>query len=139
MGSTLTSRRHDAKRVPALVVEPNILDFAVNPADLRHAMNAVLAVDALAARIHYASGGATGSGNDGAHRNQLAQTDPDFEMLRDIAKALKHANLTNFKPKVSGAGQITSQTISRDQAVWGELEWDAPPRVVVEVNGGPFR
>lgn len=124
-----------------LVVEPNLLDFAANPADLRHAMNAVHAVDALAARIHYASGGATRSSDDGAYRRQLAQTDPDFGLLRDVAKALKHAVLSNpnFKPKVSGAAQITSQAIGWDQAVWGELEWDAPPRVVVEINGGPFR
>lgn len=122
-----------------LVVEPNLLAFAANPADLRHAMNAVHSVDALAARIHYGSGGATGWRDDLEYRDKLAQADPEFALLRDVAKAIKHADLRRGTPKVSGAGQITSQTIGWDQAVWGELEWDAPSRVVVEMTGGPFR
>lgn len=41
------------------IVEPNLSDFAANPADLRHATIAVQSVDALVAHMHYASGGTT--------------------------------------------------------------------------------
>lgn len=77
------------------VVRPNIADLARDNGDLRLALNAVHAVDALAAHIFYGAGGAAkiGDKDDVAYRARLAGQDAEFGLLRDVAKAAKHVEL----------------------------------------------
>ncbi|WP_334176547.1 hypothetical protein, partial [Pseudoxanthobacter sp.] len=129
----------------SLVVGPDILDFAANPADLRHAMNAIHSVDALAAHIHDASDGANRlprrsrlSGEARSGRCGIRAAARRGES--DPARRSFSWNPTDLHPEaLRSRTEITSQPTGFGQAIWGEFEWDAPLRVVVGMNGGPFR
>lgn len=126
------------------VARPNLAEFSTSFADLRLAMNAVHSIDALAAHIYSASGGAasTGCKDDSAFRAQLAATSLEFALLRDVAKALKHVELTRVgksPPALTRAAQVGSQSLGWDEGNWEEVRWDSPPQVVVETDLGETR
>ena len=125
------------------IVRPNLSDLQANFADLRHAFNAVAAVDAFAGHLYWwsrshASHEVRGIENDSAYRYRLAQANKDFRLVRDIAKAQKHVRLIQGSPEVSAAAQIENRTLGWGQATWGEGLWNGPPQVVVETNVGEF-
>jgi hypothetical protein len=122
------------------VVEKNIADFHANYADLRHAFNAVAAVDALAAHLcewcrtnapHELAGG-----DDTTYRTLLAKRDSNFEMLRDVAKAHKHVRLTRGRPKVTLASQTKSREVGYGEGGFGLGRFGGPEQVVIDDNGG---
>jgi hypothetical protein len=126
------------------IVQPNVTDFTSNYADMRMAYNAVAAVDSLAAHIFEwclvnTPTRISGVANDGQYRAELAKGSPEFGLLRDIAKAQKHVRLSNFKPQVSSASQVSSQALGWDEAPWGEGRWGGVQQVVVETNSGRVR
>ncbi|MCP6440520.1 hypothetical protein NL474_29175, partial [Klebsiella pneumoniae] len=64
---------------------------------------------------------------------------PDFSLVRDIAKAQKHGYLTRGSPQVSAAAQVETRAFG-----WGKVRWDegrrnGPPQVVVEMDSGELR
>ncbi len=91
-----------------VVVNRNMFDFQSDQADIRKAFNAIMAVDALAARIFLDAGGQPGTGHkdDTAYREALAQRDRHFCLTRVLAKASKHARLARGNPTLTGADQI---------------------------------
>lgn len=123
------------------VMRPNLADLDAEPGNIRFALNAVHSVDALAARIYVAAGGrdALGDKDDTAYRERLASTHDDFRLMRDLAKAIKHVELGRGSPLVQTASQVRSMSIGLGQAVWGELEFDAPPKAVVALESGVHR
>lgn len=123
------------------IVKPNIAEFHEHYSDLRRAHNAIGAVDALAAHLFvWASANApltVASVNDDSHyRATLASRNRDFALIRDIAKALKHVQLTRYNPQVSRADQITSRPIGWGEGGWGEGRWGGVEQVVVEIVPG---
>jgi hypothetical protein len=77
------------------VVKPNVAEFHGGYDSVRLAWNAIGAVDALAAHMYlwgqtHASREVTGVADDSHYREDLAQKNQDFRLLRDTAKALKH-------------------------------------------------
>ena len=70
-----------------------IAALAADYGSIRHNLKAVHAVDALAAHIYYASNGAAPGADDTLYRAELAKQSPEFALLRDIAKAVKHVRL----------------------------------------------
>src|SRR5690349_18817708 len=98
------------------VVRPNVDEFHNHYADMRHAHNAVSTIDALAAHLYVwaKKNGAPSIAsiqNDSRFRSELAARNPDFALLRDIAKAQKHVYLTQHNPQVTRADQIVSRPI----------------------------
>ena len=125
------------------IVRPNVADFRTNFGDLRHAHNAVSAVDALAAHLYvWAKANAPAtvvSVNDDSHyRASLALRDPSFALLRDIAKAQKHVHLTRHNPQVARADQITARAIGWGEGGFGEGRFGGPEQVVVDVSPNRF-
>lgn len=116
---TLMTPRHFLDRV----VRPNLDEFGDNNLDsLRHAFNAVGAIDALAAHMHHWLAGNCPShygGDDTAYRQTLAAGNDAFSMIRDIAKAQKHVSLTRGAPLVRNASEIATRGGSWGGS-WGE-------------------
>ena len=89
------------------VVEPNLNELEARRYDVRLAYNAVASIDALAAHIYAAAKSSLTEQDDIQYREALAKGDPDFALIRDVAKALKHVELTRGVPKVSRADQLS--------------------------------
>ena len=126
------------------VVRPNITEWEANFGSERHAYNAVAAVDSLAAHLYvWCKANAPSEigriPNDSQYRASLVKRSPDFGLLRDIAKAQKHVHLTEGKPKVKTAAQVTARSLGWGEARWGEGRWGGPPQVVVTTDDGGLR
>jgi hypothetical protein len=123
------------------VVRPNVEELKAS-SSLRHAYNAVAAVDALAAHIfnwlrqHVPAAVATCK-NDTEYRDLLARTHGDFALLRDLAKALKHVELMWGKPVVTAAAQMTSRQLGWG-APWGQ-KWGRHKQAVLHDNSGKLK
>ena len=123
------------------IVRPNVSDLRANYADVRCAFNAVAAIDALAGHLYrwcssYAKHEVVGVPDDSAYRERLARSNGDFALVRDIAKAQKHVQLTRGSPQVSKAGQVAKRSLGWGEARWDEGRWDGPPQVVVQTDAG---
>jgi hypothetical protein len=126
------------------VVRPNVQDFNANYGSVRHAYNAVAAVDALAAHLYLwcktnASSEIVDVSDDTQYRARSAQSSSDFRLLRDIAKAQKHAHLDRGAPEVTAAAQVAARSTGWGEARWDEGRWGGPPQVVVTTDGGELR
>jgi len=126
------------------VVRPNVEDFKANYGSVRHAYNAVTAVDALAAHLYEwcktnAPSEIAGVSHDSQYRERLAQSSSDFRLLRDIAKAQKHVHLTRGATQVTGAAQVAARSLGWDEAKLDQGRWDGPPQVVVTTDSGDLR
>jgi len=125
------------------IVRPNVGDFHADFADLRRAYNAISAVDALAAHLYvWATTNAplvVASIKDDTHyRANLAARNPEFALLRDIAKAQKHVHLTQGNPQVTRAEQVTSRATGLGQGRLGEDRLSATAQVVVDIAPDNF-
>ena len=40
---------------------------------------------------------------------------------------------------VNGADQISERRLGWNEGRWGEIRWDSPPQIVIEVNNGDLR
>ena len=123
----------------AEIVEPNLADLAADYGSIRHNLNAVHAVDALAAHIFHASNGAAPGTDDTHYRNELALRDPEYALLRDIAKAIKHVCLDRGSPLTSRGDHVEVRSLGWDEAAWDDGRWDSPPQVVIPLVGEGVR
>jgi hypothetical protein len=116
-----------AKDFRNIILRP-ILDEYDQGYDLLHrAYSAVAAVDAYAAHIFFEARGTSidpfeelgldqsGGNDDLAFRQAIAKQNPDFRVLRDLAKANKHALLTRHKPTIVDSGRTSAKWKG-----WGE-------------------
>ena len=130
------------KEFVSLVVEPNLADQEKDHTSVRAALNAVHSVDALAAHIFCATNPpATKKSEergDLKYRNDLAKADPDFALLRDIAKAAKHVRLDD-KSLVSESSQIKSKPLGFGMGGFGEGPYGGTQHVVVTTDSGEIR
>jgi hypothetical protein len=107
-----------------LVVRPNMQAMRDDVADIRHAFNAIAAVDSLAAHIywwavHNKPGYVAEPDDDTGFRKRLVERDKDFRLVFDIAKASKHVRLMRGDPSVRAADQLVAK-----HPGWGEWRWD---------------
>lgn len=130
-----------AKDFLADVVRPNVDEFETNFGSVRHAYNAALAVDCLAAQLFHdlKAAGKTTAKDDSAYRQDLAARYPDFGILRDVAKAMKHVVLDRHSPSVKTSSQVEIQSTGWGQGRWGEARWGGPPQVHVTLDSGDIR
>lgn len=79
-------------------------------------------------------------GNDDTeYRHALAQKEPDFGLLRDIAKAQKHVMLSRGSPLVDRAANVTRRSLGWGEGRWGEARFGSPPQIVVATGSGQLR
>jgi hypothetical protein len=127
-----------------VIVRPNVRDFRENCGSVRHAYNAIAAVDALAAHVYVwcavnASANVRGVHDDTEYRARLAARDGDFSLLRDIAKAQKHVRLTKNPPAVERADQVAARTIGYGEGRYGEGRYGGVEQVLVDIQPDDFR
>jgi hypothetical protein len=121
------------------VVIPNIEDFRNNFSSLRHAHNAISALDALAAHLHYwiinnSPNASRSSNDDSYYRNELSKRNKSFRFLRDIAKAQKHIQLARYDPLIKRADQITLRNIGWGESGFGQGRFGGVEQVIVTDN-----
>ena len=89
------------------VVADNLLEFQKNPSSLKSAFNCVMSIDALAAQIFVCGRdeGLFEHKDDTAFRQELAQENANFKLIRDVAKSFKHVALDRGDPIVRRATQ----------------------------------
>lgn len=123
------------------VVRPNIEEFEANYGSERHAHNAVLSVDSLAAHLFHdlKALGKTTARDDSAFRQDMANRHPDFGILRDIAKAMKHVVLDRHNPAIRNSSQVNVKSPGWGEGRWGEARWDGPPQVHATLDNGDLR
>ena len=122
-----------------VVVEPNFAALATEYGDIRHSLNFVHSVDALAAHIFYASNGAAQGSDDLEYRNLLAMQHPEFALLRDIAKAVKHVRLIRGSPQTSRGDHMEVRSLGWGEGAWGDSRWGGPPQAVIPLDEGGVR
>lgn len=123
------------------VVAPNIEDFRNNFSSFRHAHNAISALDALAAHLYYwavsnSPNVVSSAKGDSCYRNELAEHNSSFKLLRDIAKAQKHVHLKYCNPQVKRADQVTSKNIGWGEDGFGQGRYGGGEQVIVNDNNG---
>jgi hypothetical protein len=126
------------------IVRPNVAEFHANDANMRHAYNAVAAVDALAAHIFVwcktnAPAEVAGLCDDSKYRTKLAESHYDFSLLRNIAKAQKHVELTRSPPEIAKAEQISTRPVGFGEGPFGHGRYGGPPQVVVDIDTSTMR
>jgi hypothetical protein len=118
------------------IVTPNVDALGDDVGDLRHAVNAIISLDALAGIIHadlHSRGQETVS--DSAFRDKLAKQHLEYSIVRDAAFALKHGELRNTKPRlVQRAEQVTSYSGAFDEAVFDRSAFDTEAVIWIEAN-----
>jgi hypothetical protein len=140
----LSSQFMDPRQFLSTIVEPNITELSTNCGDVRRAYNAVFAVDALAAHLYswaksHAVACAAAYSDDTRFREALAQRNAEFQLVRDLAKALKHVELVRGNPRVKGASQMGAEALGFDVARFDEARFDGPAQVVVRTDLGEKR
>jgi hypothetical protein len=123
------------------VVRPNVMDLAADYGNIRKALNTLHSVDALTAYIYNDAGRKSGTEakDDSAFRAKLSRQNPDFRLLRDLAKAVKHVVLEEGAPVVRTAEQVKATSLGWDMGQWDEIRFDGPPQAVVITNAGVHR
>lgn len=133
------------------IVELNVREFEAEPGLMHRGFNAVSAVDALAAHIYYEIknqgrdpfeeiGGKSVRGNDdSAFRQELAAKNGAFELLRDIAKANKHAFLDRYEPKINGSDDTKIKVLGYGAGGFGRGAFGNNQQVTVtDVNDNEY-
>jgi hypothetical protein len=120
------------------VVEPTLAEFKSCEDDLRRAILAIWVVDALAAHVHFHMV-AKLAADDLGFRNHLAQQSDEFRLLRDAAKALKHAKLERGAPLVSGSDQVGIRPVGYGAGGYGEGPYGGRSQMVIEYSDGRKR
>ena len=123
------------------IVRPNVNDFQVEYGDLRRAYNAVAAVDALAAHVYEwckdnKPHEVAAAKRDTDYRANLANRDQNFRLLRDVAKAQKHARLVDGAPLLRKSEQVSSRSIAYGEGTYGRGRYGGPKQIIVDLGNG---
>lgn len=141
----------DARQFNEETVKPTLAEFDAEFSSLRRAFLAVAVVDALAAQIYaqaverginpfdllgWNEEGTPKRPTDSAFRQRIAEDCTGFRIIRDVAKANKHAILTIGQPLVKRSDQ--SLTKSKDYGLgrYGEGRFGGVDQVVVQLGTG---
>jgi hypothetical protein len=95
--------------------------------DLRLAINAIMTLDGFFGRLHTElhNTGTVKEPSDDRWKETLAKGNKSYQVLRDMAYALKHGTLTHPKPRlVTRADQIQRYPVSFDSALFDRSAFD---------------
>jgi len=125
------------------IARPNLEELDAHFDDRRRAFNAVTSVDALAAHLFEwclvnCPAEVNGLKDDIEYREHLARRNPDFRLLRDMAKAVKHVKVRRSSNSLVGSAgaAIDVASFGWGEARRGEARWDSPPQVVATTKDG---
>ena len=126
------------------IVRPNVVQYHADDANMRHAFNAVAAVDAIAAHIYVwclanAPAEVAGLSDDTHYRKKLADRHNDFLLLHDISKAQKHVKLIRGAPAIAEAKQISTGPVGFGEGPFGHGRYGGPPQVVIDIDTSTMR
>ena len=93
----------------------------------------------LPAHIYHASNGAAPGRDDTQYRDELAKHFPEFALLRDSAKAIKHVRLNRGSPQASRGDNVEVRSLGWGEAAWGDGRWGGPPQAVISLDCGGVR
>lgn len=141
----------DARRFNEEMVKPTLDEFEAEFSSLRRAFLAVAAIDALAAQIYaqavehninpfdflgWHEDGPPKKPSDSAFRQRIAENCSGFQIIRDVAKANKHALLTLGQPLVERSDQTMSKPKGFGLGRFGEGRFGGVDQVVVQLVSG---
>jgi len=141
----------DAKKFNHEIVRPTLAEFDAEFSDLRRAFLAVAVVDALAAQIFEQSNeqrinpfdllgwhekGHPQKPSDLSFRERIAEDCTAFRIIRDVAKANKHAVLTRGNPEIKRSDQIVSKPTAYGLGRFGEGRYGGVDQVMVQYDDG---
>ena len=91
------------------VVLPNVDAFRAQSDSLQAAFNSITSIDALAGHlfIFCRDNGHTAQNRDGRFREELAQEDSSYRVIRDASNTYKHIELGNPVTLIKNANQTT--------------------------------
>jgi hypothetical protein len=126
------------------IVQPDIDIFHADYGNIRLAYHAVASTDALAAHLfqwcRVNNPPAALNANDDSHfRHLLAQKDKHFALIRDVAKAQKHVEITKTSTAVSSASQVAARGIGWGEGGFGEGRFGGPVQAIVTTNAGELK
>jgi hypothetical protein len=126
------------------IVRPNVAEFRSDQSDMRHAYNAVAAVDGFVAHIYVwcltnAPAEVAGLPDDAAYRNKLAERHTEVGLLRDISKAQKHVELNRGTPTIVRADQIKCRPVGYGEGPYGHGGYGGPQQVVIDIDTSTMR
>ena len=124
-------------------VKANHADWCNEPLDERKAMNAAVSANQMADHMyHYLSENDNsqllGARNPGEYRGALAEIEPDFALVRDVAEAHKHVQIGRSDAQVRSADRTNVQPSRYGEMRYGEGVYSAS-QFVVELEDGDKR
>lgn len=134
------------KEFKASILEPSLKEFRDRHEELHLAFAAIAAVDAYSAHIFREAtdmkidvaarlGFDIRKGrehDDSWFRNEIAKKHHEFAVLRDVAKANKHALLTWYTPIVNGSGDTQLEARGFGVGAYGTRRYGGTPEVVIK-------
>jgi hypothetical protein len=140
MTDSLCSYRSQAQRFIDDFVTPSVADYLSDLGVLHRATASVLIVDAFVGwgfPIYEVDDNFSEKrpANDTELRQVLCRKYPEYRPLFEIAKALKHGELTRGSPQILKSARSTkSQALGFGEAAFGEGRYGGLPQVVVQAN-----
>lgn len=141
----------DARKFNEQIVKPTLAEFDAEFSSLRRAFLAVAVVDALAAQIYaqavehdinpfdllgWHKDGKPKQLSDSAFRHRIAEDCTGFKVIRDVAKANKHALLTTGQPLVKRSDQTVSKSKGYGLGRFGKGRCGGVDQVMVQLLSG---
>lgn len=128
----------------AVHVVPALEEWRANPTDVRRAM--VAAVTLYHTADHYWGTHSVtdpprvfGTSSQSQFRKELADREPDFALLRDVAEAQKHMTLNRSNRRVTDANQTDVGSMGFGEGPFGEGPYGGAPSVIIELDDGSKR
>lgn len=123
-----------------LVVKPNVEEFIQDVSDPRRAYNAIATTDALAAHIFYwcrknMPDEVRGMDTDDHYRLRMQQSRANVGMVHDVAKALKHVEMTNKRNKIRTEAEVQARPFGFGEGGFGVGPYGGAPQQSVIVDG----
>lgn len=141
----------DSRQFNEEIIKPTLAEFDDNFSCVRRAFLAVAVVDALAAQIYaqaiendinpfdflgWHEDGPPKKPSDSAFRQRIAENYSGFLIIRDVAKANKHALLTLGQPLVDRSDQIRSIPKGATLGRYGDARPEGVDQVIVQCADG---
>lgn len=131
---------------------PTLAEFAADTSNLRRAFIAVQMVDAAISQVFYACENAghdayydlfllskdarPRKADDTTFRELLAEEHEIYRVHRDLAKAIKHGNLTRGKPLVLSIDGASVRNLGYGEGGYGTGPYGGGPRADVQLVSG---
>ena len=125
---------NNPRRCFEIHVKANHDDWCSDPLDERKAMNAAMSANQMADHLyHYLlennDSRPFGARNPGEYRRALAEIEPDFALVRDVAEAHKHVQIGRSDAQVRSADRTNVQPSRYGEMRYGEGDVHELPAV----------